>query len=208
MNNSQENGLQPSTDHRKLLGIAASAGGLAAISTILNFLPEDLPVIIVIVQHLSPLFESHMAEILSRRTKLKVKQAEAGEIANISTVYIAPPDHHLLVTPDGKLNLSHSPAVHFLRPSADILFQSMATSFKERAIGLILTGNGSDGSIGIAEIKKMGGTIIVQNHDEAQFGGMPSSAMHTGLVDYELLLDEIGPAIVSIVNTGVFNKNR
>src|ERR687892_2642246 len=104
-----------------------------------------------------------MADILSRRTPLQVKQAEEGDRLCAGTVYIAPPNRHLLVNPDGTLSLSQSELVHFLRPSADLLFESVAASYRERAISVVLSGTGSDGSMGVKAIKKMGGTVVAQD---------------------------------------------
>jgi two-component system chemotaxis response regulator CheB len=113
--------------------------------------------------------------------------------------YIAPPNRHLLVNGDGTLSLSESESVNFLRPSADLLFKSVAATYKNRAIALVLTGTGSDGAMGVEAIKKMGGIIIVQNAKTAEFSGMPSAAIQTGNVDFILPLDEISSALVTLV---------
>jgi chemotaxis response regulator CheB len=114
------------------------------LSRVLAALPEGFPATLVVVQHLDPRHRSLMADILSRRTPLQVKQAEEGEQVAPGTVYIAPPNRHLLVNPDGTLSLTQSQLVHFLRPSADLLFESVATSYGERAIAVVLTGTGND----------------------------------------------------------------
>ncbi len=185
-----------------LVALAASAGGLTAISRILSALPADFPAAIVIVQHLDPRHRSLMANILSRRTPLQVKQAEEGDYLSSATVYIAPPNRHLLVNPDGTLSLSQSELVHFVRPSADLLFESVAASYRHCAIGVVLTGTGSDGAMGVQAIKKMGGTVISQDEESAEFFGMPSAAIQTGDVDFVLSLDEISSALVRLVMNG------
>ena len=182
-----------------IVAFAASAGGLRALSEVLAALPGTFAASIVVVQHLDPRHRSLMAEILNRRTTLKVKQAEEGERLELGTAYIAPPDRHLLVNPDRTLSLSQSELVHFVRPSADLLFESVAASFKERAIGVVLSGTGSDGSIGVKAIKKMGGTVIVQDEKSSDFFGMPDAAIHTGSVDFVLPLGEISAALVTLV---------
>ncbi len=182
-----------------LVAIAASAGGLNALSEVLSNLPADFPATIVVVQHLDPRHRSLMAEILSRRTHLKVKQAEEGDTLELSTVYIAPPNRHLLVNPDRTLSLTQSKLVHFVRPSADLLFDSVAASHQERAIAVVLTGTGNDGAMGVQAIHKMGGTVIAQDKQTAEFFGMPSAAIQTGIVDFILPLPEIAPALVSLV---------
>ena len=106
--------------------VAASAGGLAAISAVVGALPGDLPVPLLIVQHLDPRHVSLMSEILRRRTSLRVEDATADTTMEAGTAYLAPPDQHLLVTQDGRLRLSHADPVHFVRPSADLLFESGA----------------------------------------------------------------------------------
>ncbi len=185
-----------------VVAVAASAGGIAAISNVLSGLPENFPAAIVIVQHLDPRHRSLIAEILSRRTSLKVKQAEEGDKLSPGTVYIAPPNSHLLVNPDGTLSLSQSELVHFLRPSADLLFESVAACYKDRAIVVVLTGTGSDGAMGVNAIKKMGGTVIAQDVKSAEFSGMPNAAIQTGNVDFILPLEEITSALVSLVMKG------
>ena len=185
-----------------IVALAASAGGLAALGAVLSGLPDDFPAALVIVQHLDPRHRSLMADILSRRTKLKVKQATEGDRLSPGIAYIAPPDRHLLVNPDGSLSLSQSELVHFVRPSADLLFESVAASYKGHAIAVVLTGNGSDGAMGVQAIKKMGGTVIVQDEKSSQFSGMPSAAIRTGQSDFILPLGEIAAALMTLVRTG------
>jgi two-component system chemotaxis response regulator CheB len=185
-----------------VVAIAASAGGLTAISKILSHLPAGFPASIAIVQHLDPRHRSLMAEILSRNTLLQVKQAEEGDRLKPATVYIAPPNQHLLVNSDSSLSLSQSELVHFVRPSADLLFESVAASHKDRAIAVVLTGTGSDGSMGVQAIKKMGGTVISQSEESAEFTGMPLAAIQTRCVDFVLPLEEIAPALITLVLKG------
>src|SRR5512136_2071707 len=189
----------PAISSFDVVAIAASAGGLNAINVILANLPAMFPATIVVVQHLDPRHRSLMAEILARNTALRVKQAEEGETMQPGTVYIAPPDRHLLVNSDGTLGLSQSELVHFVRPSADLLFESVAASHKERAIAVVLTGTGSDGSMGVQAIKKMGGTVISQDEESAEFFGMPGAAMQSKCVDFSLPLDEIAAALATLV---------
>ena len=185
-----------------IVALAASAGGLNALSLVLAGLPGDFPAPVVIVQHLDPRHRSLMANILSHHTPLKVKQAEEGDSLQAGTVYIAPPDRHLLVNPDTSLSLTQSELVHFVRPSADLLFESVAASFREAAIAVVLSGTGSDGAMGIQAIKKMGGTVIAQDKTSAEFFGMPGAAIQTGDVDFILPLDDISPALVTLVVKG------
>ncbi len=182
-----------------VVALASSAGGLEALSQVLTALPADFPAALVVVQHLDPRHRSLMAEILSRRTALRVQQAQAGDSLTPGTVYIAPPNRHLLVNGDGTLSLSQSELVHFVRPSADLLFESVAASYKERVIAVVLTGSGSDGSMGVQAVKKMGGTVIAQDEATAKYFGMPGAAIEAGAVDFVLALAEIAPALVTLV---------
>ncbi len=182
-----------------IVAFACSAGGLTALSEILSRLPPDFPVPIVIVQHLDPRHRSLMAEILSKRTGLRVKEAEEGEVLCQSTVYVARPDRHLLINLDSTISLTQTELVHFVRPSADLLFESVAASFKDRAIAVVLTGTGSDGAMGVQAIKKMQGTVIAQDDATAEFSGMPKAAIGTQSVDFILPLREIPDALVTLV---------
>lgn len=185
-----------------IVALASSAGGLGALSEVLSALPEDFPCAIAVVQHLDPRHRSLMAKILSGRTPLSVKEAEEGDRLQQGTVYVAPPDRHLLVNPGGTITLTQSEMVHFVRPSADLLFESVAASYKDRAIAVVLTGSGSDGKMGVQAIKKMGGTVIAQDEATSEFFGMPGAAIQTGYVDFVLPLREIPSALVTLVMTG------
>jgi len=185
-----------------IVALAASAGGLMALGKVLSGIPAEFPATIVVVQHLDPRHRSLMAEIIGRMTPMKVKQAQEGDKLEPGIVYIAPPNRHLLVNPDGSLSLSLSELVHFVRPSADLLFESVAGSYRERAIAVVLTGTGSDGSMGVQAIKKMGGTVIVQDEATSEFFGMPDAAIKTGSVDFVLPLREIASALVALVASG------
>jgi two-component system chemotaxis response regulator CheB len=162
---------------------------------VLAALPADFPAAVVVVQHLDPRHRSVIADILGRRTRLPVKEASETDRVEAGRVYIAPPNRHLLVNQDHTLSLTQTQLVHFVRPSADLLFESVAASFRERAIAVVLSGSGKDGAMGVKAIKKMGGTVIVQDAANAEFSGMPEAAQATGAADFLLGLDEIAPAL-------------
>jgi two-component system chemotaxis response regulator CheB len=183
----------------EIVALAASAGGLKALTEVLAALPRDFPAALVVVQHLDPRHRSLMAEILGRRTSLLIKEAREGDALEHGVALIAPPNHHLLVNAGGKVSLSQTELVHFVRPSADLLFESTAASYRERAIAVVLTGAGRDGAMGVKAIKKMGGTVIVQDEKTAEFFGMPGAAQQTGLVDFVLPLAEIAPALRTLL---------
>jgi two-component system chemotaxis response regulator CheB len=189
-----------------VVAMASSAGGLTALSQVLSNLPAGFPAAILIVQHLDPHHPSLMAEILGRRTSLPVHQAVDGETLRGSTIFIAPPDQHLLVNPDGEISLTRSELVHFVRPSADLLFESVAATFKDRSIAVVLTGTGRDGSMGVQAVKKMGGVVIVQDQSSSEFSGMPEASIATGAVDRILPLGQIAAALVQLIMTGEIRK--
>jgi two-component system chemotaxis response regulator CheB len=192
----------PTVAGLRVIAIAASAGGLRAYSTVLSALPRDFPAAVAAVQHLDRRHPSLMAQILARRTPLRVRQAASGDQLSPGTIYLAPPDQHLLVTAEGSLLLSHTEPVHFLRPSADLLFESVAESIGERAIAVVLTGTGRDGARGAAAIKRKGGIVLVQESASAEFPGMPDAAIATGSADLILPLAQIAPALVRLVTPG------
>ncbi len=177
-----------------IVAMGSSAGGLNALTQVLRSLPKNFPASIVVVQHLSPEHKSWIAKLLGHSTTMKVKQAEHGEIMLPGTAYIAPPDEHLLVGP-GKIQLAHSQLVHFSRPSIDLLFESVAGTYGSRAIGVVLSGSGRDGSAGIRAIKEAGGITIAQSPDTAEFRPMPQAAVETGCIDFVLPLEKIGSAL-------------
>lgn len=183
----------------EIIAIGASAGGLTALKRVLGDLPADLPVPILVVQHLDRRHRSLMADILGRHTDLVVREAQEGAELEPGVVYIALPDHHLLVTDDHTLSLPRSELVRFVRPSVDLLFDSVAGAFGDQAIGVVLTGTGQDGTDGAQTISARGGTVIVQDPATAEFAGMPQNAAATGVADFVLPLEEIGPALVRLV---------
>jgi len=182
-----------------IVAIAASAGGLSALTAVLGSLPEDFSATVVVVQHLDPRHRSLMPQIIGRRSRLPVLAAADGAELEPGHIYLAPPDRHLLVNGDGTISLTETELVNFVRPSADLLFESVAAAYGERAIAVVLTGTGHDGSIGVTAIKKRHGTVIAQDEASSQFFGMPSAAIKTGAVDFVLSLDEMPLALVTLV---------
>jgi two-component system chemotaxis response regulator CheB len=182
-----------------IVALAASAGGVFALTEILGKLPAQFPAIVVVVQHLDPRHRSLMPEIFGRRSKLPVDQALDGMKVEPGHVYLAPPDRHLLINGDGTVSLTQTELVNFVRPSADLLFESVAAAYGERAIAVVLTGAGKDGSMGVTAIKARGGTVIVQDEATSEFFSMPSAAIRTGTVDFVLSLNEIPSALVTLV---------
>ncbi len=199
------------TDHRakhqrgrtnpafEIAAIASSAGGVTALTSVLGQLPVDFGAIVVCVQHLDPRHRSLMPQVIGRRSNLPIYQASEGMEVERGHVYLAPPDRHMLINGDGTISLTQTELVNFVRPSADLLFESVAAAYGERAIAVVLTGAGKDGSMGVTAIKKRGGTVIVQDEATSEFFGMPSAAIRTGTVDFVLSLEEIPAALVTLV---------
>ncbi len=185
--------------HRKyrVIAIGESAGGFRSLCELLAPLPSDLNCAILVVQHLSPTHKSLMAELLRHKTALAVRQAQDGDPLSSGVVYVAPPDWHLLSEPDN-VRLLRTPAVRFHRPSVDLLFESVAVSHGRHAIGVVLSGSGSDGATGIRAIKMAGGRTIVEDPGKAEFSSMPYAAIATGCVDTVLPLHEIGRTLVDL----------
>jgi two-component system, chemotaxis family, protein-glutamate methylesterase/glutaminase len=181
-----------------IVAVTASAGGVQALTTLLGTLPADFPVPLLVVQHLDPRHETILAEILDRRSTLSVKLAEAGEQTVAGTVYLAPPDHHLVVDAHGVLALTDTERTHFVRPSADVLFESVAAAFGARAVVCVLTGTGRDGATGVSAVKARGGTVVAEDPATAQFAGMPTAAVGTGAVDLVLPLADLPAALLDL----------
>jgi two-component system, chemotaxis family, protein-glutamate methylesterase/glutaminase len=182
-----------------IVAIAASAGGLRAISALLEFMPAEFPIPLAVVQHLDPHHRSLLVQILARRTRLQVAQAEDGLRLRAGWVYVAPPDQHFLVNADMTATLTRTELVHFVRPSADLLFESVAAAFGQRALAVVMSGTGRDGSMGVQAVKKMGGTVIVEDPATAEFAGMPEAAVRTDSADWIISLADIGPTIQRLV---------
>ncbi|MDI4664120.1 response regulator [Xanthobacter autotrophicus] len=178
-----------------IVGIGASAGGLEACTKLLGALPPDNGMAFILVQHLDPTHESMMAELLAYRTAMTVVQATNGMLLERQHLYIIPPGTYLSVS-NGTLHLSEPEARHGARLPFDFLLRSLAEEYGERAICVILSGTGADGSLGLKAVKEKGGLVIAQNPDEAAFDGMPRNAILTGAVDLVLPLTGVPDALV------------
>lgn len=168
-----------------IVGVGASAGGLEALEKLFDALPADTGLAYVVVQHLSPDYKSMMVELLSKHTQMRVCRVENGMPVEPNTVYLIPPKQNMLIY-NGALLLTEQGPRHTVNLPIDIFFQSLAEDYGEHAIGVVLSGTGSDGMRGIRTLKDMGGMAIVQEPASARFDGMPRSAISTGLVDLVL----------------------
>lgn len=179
-----------------VIAIAASTGGPAALKTILDALPQDFPAPILIVQHIANGFVSGVAEWLDQSSALNVRMAQDGERLQSGTAYVAPDNLHLGVSNRSSLGLSDDAPIEGFRPSATYLFESVAKSFENSAIGVILTGMGQDGLDGLMKLGAAGGQIIAQNEASSVVFGMPGVAIRQGLASQILAPENIAQALI------------
>lgn len=178
-------GPPKTSDVFPIVGIGASAGGLDACRGFLDALPAKCGIAFILVQHLDPTHESMMVDLLAGHTSMIVLQATEGMRIDRDHLYVIPPGTYLSVN-NGALRLSQPEARHGARLPFDFLLNSLATDCGSRAIAMVLSGTGADGSIGLKAIRENGGLVIAQDPDEASHDGMPQNAIHTGLVDFVL----------------------
>jgi two-component system CheB/CheR fusion protein len=181
-----------------VVGIGASAGGLDAFMKFFKAMPADGGVAFVLVPHLDPKHESLMVELLARQTAMPVLEAGEGETIEVNHVYIIPPNKFLAIK-DGRLRLTILPDPRGRQTALDTFFRSLAQAQEERAIGIVLSGTGCHGTLGLKEIKMAGGMAMVQEPESAGFDQMPKSAIATGLVDYVLPPERMPEAILAYV---------
>ncbi|MDR3601726.1 MAG: chemotaxis protein CheB [Desulfosporosinus sp.] len=179
--------------------IGSSTGGMEALRIILEVLPKDFPVPILVAQHISSHSDNYLAKFLDNVCKVSVKEAEEKEKASPGQVYLAPPNYHLLVEQDGLISLSVEARVSYARPSIDVLFESAAEAYNRDLIGIVLTGANSDGSRGLKKIKECHGLTIVQDPNTALAEAMPRAAIGATKVDYITPLTEIGQLLNKII---------
>lgn len=180
------------------IGIGASAGGLEALQTLLQHLPVDTGACFVIIQHLSPDFKSMMLELLSKHTKMKIENVKDGVLTKRNTIYLLPPKKNVTLN-QGELMLTDKVKDAGVNLPIDVFFKSLAQDQMHKAIGIILSGTGSDGSLGVKALKEVGGLVIAQDPTSAKFDGMPNSAINTGIVDMILRTQEMGEKLASYV---------
>ena len=186
-----------------VVGIGASAGGLRALEQFFENMPADNGAAFIVIQHLSPDFKSLMKELLERRTRMNVQRVKEGMVLTSNNVYLIPPGKNLSIE-DGKLHLSEQPSrkVHgAISFPIDIFFHSLANRYAEQAVGVVLSGTGSDGTRGLQAIKEAGGTVLVQDPSTAEFDGMPRSAIATGIVDRVFSPSDLAQLLYEFLNS-------
>ncbi len=185
---------------RYVVGIGASAGGLEALTALISALQTNLGICYVVIQHLSPTYRSMMAQLLGRDTRMAVREVEDGANLEADTIFIAPANHNLVLQGD-RFRLLETRREVVPKPSVNVFLTSLAEARGEDAIGVILSGTGSDGSQAIRDIKAAGGFTIAQDPASAKYAGMPQSAIDTGCVDWVLPPEQIASCIADIAGS-------
>jgi two-component system chemotaxis response regulator CheB len=188
----------PTVRGRDILVLGASAGGVQALRDVIERLPPNLPAAVFVVLHIMPHGNSMLPAILQRSGCLPAVHPKEGEAILPGRIYVAPPDRHLAIR-RGRIHLSRNASENGHRPAVDVLFRTAARNFGARVVGVVLTGNLDDGTSGLAAIKRCGGVTVVQDPADADYSGMPESAIANVAVDHVLPLADIGPELDRLV---------
>lgn len=191
--------------HQHVVGIGASAGGLEALEQLFGKMPVATGMSFVVVQHLSPDFKSHMDDLLRRVTDIPVEVVDNGVEVQPDTIYLIPAKKEMVIS-NGKLLLTDRGSEKILTHPIDQFLRSLAQDLRERAIGIVLSGTGSDGSRGVVEISNNGGLVVIQDPMTCKFDSMPMNARNTGHVDMELAPDKMGEALQQYLFDGQRTK--
>src|SRR5687768_10354604 len=182
---------------KRVVVIGTSSGGIEALRTIIGALPRDFDAAIAIVMHTAPQSPGVLPDIIRRAGPLDAPAVRSGESLRRGAIYVAPPDHHLLIEP-GRIRLTRGPKENRFRPAIDPLFRTAAQVYGPAAIGVILTGNLDDGVAGLWAIKKLGGTAVVQDPADAMFPAMPQNALRHVQVDHCVALADVAPLLARL----------
>jgi two-component system chemotaxis response regulator CheB len=188
-----------------IVAIGVSTGGPNALADLFPVFPEDLPVPIVMVQHMPPFFTKLLAERLSSKSKLDVMEGTAGQVLKPGKAWIAPGDYHMVLKRNGtsvNIQTNQAPQENSCRPAVDVLFRSVADLFGQRMLSVILTGMGQDGLAGCEYAKNLGSRVIVQDENSSVVWGMPGFVAKAGLAEKVLPLNQIGQEIINILKIG------
>lgn len=191
-------------EHVDIVAIGTSTGGPNALAQVVPLFPKDFPVPVVIVQHMPPLFTGLLAERLHQQSRLAVHEAEAGKVLEPGHVWIARGNYHMKVVRRGiraALHLDQDPPENSCRPAVDVLFRSVAEAYGPNALAVVMTGMGSDGALGAAQIREGGGEVLVQDEASSVVWGMPGAVVSAGAADKVCPLSDIAQEIVSRVSS-------
>jgi two-component system chemotaxis response regulator CheB len=194
-----------STHRRDVIVVGASAGGVEALQQLVSRLPHELDATLLVVMHLGSESRSVLADILQRQTERLVTAPNDGEPMRRGHIYVARPDHHLLVEP-GRIRVTRGPRENRTRPAVDALFRSAAYAYGNRVIGVVLSGTLDDGTAGLWSIKERGGLAVVQDPEEASHPGMPQSALEHVEIDHVSRLREMAPLLLRLSSQPVARK--
>jgi two-component system chemotaxis response regulator CheB len=183
---------------KDIIVAGGSAGAVEALSMLVEGLPHDLDASVFLVIHVSPRSPGRLVEILQRRTTLQVSWAQENGAIEPRHVYVAPPDHHLVVE-EGRMRLTQAAPEHHNRPAIDPLFRSAALAYGPRAIAVVLSGRLNDGAAGLHAVKELGGTTVVQDPDDALHPDMPRNALAGTTVDHIVRVGELGALLGRLV---------
>lgn len=193
------------------VAIGVSTGGPNALQTVLTRLPQDLPVPIVIVQHMPPIFTKHLADRLHQLSPLDVFEGMRGDTLKAGGVWIAPGDHHMIVRREGttvRIDTHQQPPENSCRPAVDVLFRSVAEVFGPNALSVVLTGMGQDGARGCEVIRDAGGRVLAQDEKSSVVWGMPGAVINAGLADKIVSLDQVATEIIRETEIGRVHRTR
>jgi two-component system, chemotaxis family, protein-glutamate methylesterase/glutaminase len=190
---------------RDIIVIGASAGGVYALKEFVSTLPADFKATVFVVLHVSPHSPSYLPDIMNHAGPLKAVHPKDGEPIQRGHIYVAPPDHHMLVEYD-QVIVKKGPKENRFRPSIDALFRSAAYSYGSRVIGVVLTGLLDDGTSGMWSVKRLGGTGIIQKPDDAQYPSMPDNVLQHVDVDYQVPIADLTPLLCRLIEETVPNK--
>jgi two-component system chemotaxis response regulator CheB len=182
-----------------VVGVASSAGGVQALIAFAAALPAAFPAAVLVAHHLAEQPRSHLTEVLGRVCSIPVRTASDGDAVVPGVVLVCPAGSHFVVLAGPRLLLLREAPVNFVRPSADWLFESLATTCGRNAVAVILSGSGSDGAAGARAIKLAGGTVIVEDRTTAQFSGMPDAVIRGGAADLVLPVQDIPGALAELI---------
>lgn len=191
--------------NRDIIVIGASAGGIKALIDMVKTLPKNFKASVFIVVHISPSYPSQLPEILNWSAEVKAVHPADGEKIKPGMIYIAPPDHHMLVSP-GHVIVKKGPKENRFRPSIDALFRSAAYEYGPRVIGVVLTGMLDDGTSGLWSVKRLGGITIIQDPDDAEFPDMPQNVLEFVDVDFSIPLMQIGTLLTELATQAAPQK--
>ena len=190
----------------EVLVLGCSAGGFRVLLNMLEALPANLPIGVLVIVHRNAQYESRLEAHLAAKCRIAIKIAEEKAAIEPATVYFAPAGYHLLVEPDRSLSLDVSEPVHFCRPSIDVTMQSVADVYGASTAAILLSGANQDGALGMQSIHRTGGICIAQHPQHAEIETMPASAIAFGVVDLILKNDEL-VAFSRLLNHHIYSRN-